>query len=297
MKKILFALILILPLIFAGVSSTSMAEESKTGFIEVQTLSYSSGAVLQGFYFSINEDLLESLGASTEDITIFKSRLKSNITKFKNLMVANFANIYLQNPNEEFAIGENGGLVIKEVISSQNDYLGFQLLFTSSKAWSFYHPNSSTSEDASSQDQDKIEFVTTNNSSGQIIFAQSLSNYNQTIGQYLIDIYLSAGEGIIVNLEENYCPSLIYDYGVSSSKLHSNADQIFLGNDNLYHHVWQRSLENYTLQDSINLYYHQVNQQWWYLTIICIGVGIVLVGTSIVLIYNRYKQKPKKNKE
>lgn len=292
MKKIFFLFILLIAISLSSSGYVSSATEKSEQFIEVQTLSYNTGEIAQGFYFSTNEDFLLSLGANNEEVNLFLSRLRSNISKFRNLLIANFASIYLQNPIEEFAIGEKGGLIIQDVISKENNCIGFQLLFTSSGAWNYYHPNKSNNENNKNESED-LNFISKILSEGEIIFAQTLDYQQMTVGEYFIKMYIDAGEGIIDNLNENYSPQLIYDFAVGSSKLHSNADSVVYGNDNLYHHLWQRTIDNYKAASQLNLYYYKINQQWWYLTVILTGVAIVVVGCAFVLIIKKIKIKNK----
>lgn len=292
MKKFLMMmLLLILPLAltFSGESQT-LAEEKTTGFIQVQTVSYADGGVLQGFYFSANEKFLTDNGATQSDIQSFRLALKSNINRLKNLMVANFTLIYVQNPKAEYAIGEGGGLQISSVYDQVNDAYGFQLYFKDRDAWDFYHPKSNDDQDLS-QSNKQESFVSTERSQGQIIFAQELSGYQGTVGQYFQQLYLSAVQG--TDVSQSYNPLLIYDYAISSSKVHSNADSTYSDVNGLYHHLWQRTIQSSIENDQIVLYYYQVHAEWWYLTIIGAAVMIVLVGCGIVMIRNR-KQKIKR---
>lgn len=285
-----FALIFGAGLDVAQSLSESTAFTESDSYIKVQTIVGQNGAVLQGFYFTTNQQTLLEQGASTQTIQSFKNALLSQINHLRNLMIASFTNIYLQNPQTEFVIGEGGGLEVALVSDSNEDVLGFQLLFTSQEAWSFYHPQTDTE---SPSQQGKPEFITTHISQGQIIFAQTLSNLNITVGQYLKNIYLSAGQTVGLEVEEIYNPQFVYEYALSSSKVHSNADEVVLSSDGLYHHIWQMSEEELESDGEIKLYFYQANKEWWYLTIICVGIAIVLLGATISFILKKRKIKSK----
>ena len=295
MKKfLLIAFLLILPLTLTFSSSRqTVAEENTTGFIQVQTAAFSDGSVLQGFYFSANEKFLTDSGATQTEIQNFRLALKSNINRLKNLMVANFTLIYLENPKAEFAIGENGGLEIVSIYDQTNDAYGFQLQFNSKVVWDFYHPKSNDDQDVS-QSEKQESFVSTERSQGQIIFAQELAGFEGTAGQYFVQLYLSAVQG--VDVSQSYNPLLIYDYAISSSKVHSNADNTYVDANGLYHHLWQRTIQSSVENDQIVLYYYQVHAQWWYLAIIGVAVLVVLAGSGILLICKR-RNKNKTNQK
>ena len=228
MKKIILILFAFLIPIFSLGSTEVFAqsqEKQTTGSIKIQTLVYADGSVSQGFFFSVNSSLLKELGASDSDIVKFESAYSTKINHLRNLLVASFYSIYMQNPKEEFAIGVGGGLEFSSVKLYDDDNIGFQMVFTSSEAWRYYHPstNEGDNED-SSEDNSGIEFITTKTSSGEIIFSQTLSTTNQTVGEYLTNLYLDACEQISIDALDNYYPLLVYEYGVASSKIHSNAD-------------------------------------------------------------------------
>lgn len=288
MKKftiILSALLFVLCLGFGGRST--YASQSNESFIKVQTISYQSGAVLQGFYFSCDDEMLALNGADSQTIQAFKNSLLSQINHLKSLMIASYSAIYLQNPNPEFAIGEGGGLEVSLVTDPSSNALGFQLLFTSQEAWAFYHP----SDESETPAEESSQFITTHSSQGQIIFAQTLSSLNMTVGQYLKSLYLTAAQSVSLSVEESYNPSYIYEYALSSSKVHSNADKIEYSSLGLYHHIWTRSEDQLASNSQINLYYYQPNQEWWYLTAICIGLGVVLIGGVIAIASKKLKKE------
>ena len=207
-------------------------------------------------------------------------------------MVANFTLIYLENPKAEFAIGENGGLEIVSVYDQTNDAYGFQLQFNSKDVWDFYHPKSNDDQDVS-QSEKQESFVSTERSQGQIIFAQELSGFEGTVGQYFVQLYLSAVQG--VDVSQSYNPLLIYDYAISSSKVHSNADSTYVDASGLYHHLWQRTIQSSVENDQVVLYYYQVHAQWWYLAIIGVAVLVVLAGSGILLICKRRNTNQNQN--
>ena len=295
MRKIILVLFaFLLPLILVGSGEAFAQEQEKqtTGSIKIQTLVYADGSVSQGFFFSLNSSLLKELGASESDIVLFSSSYSTKINHLRNLLVASFYSIYMQNPDEQFAIGDGGGLEFGAVKLYDEQTIGFQMLFTSSEAWQYYHPSSNQGDKEEGEESgENIEFITTKTSSGEIIFSQNLSSTNQTVGEYLTNLYLDSCEQISINAQDIYYPLLVYEYGVSSSKIHSNADSIFYSELGLYHHVWQRTLDNYQSENQISIYIKQVNKQWWYLTIICVGVGTVAIGFAGATIYNKFKNK------
>lgn len=290
MKKIILAMfILILPLALVISSSNStFAQDATTGYIQVQTVSYSNGAVMQGFYFSVNENFLVESGATETDVQGFRITLKSKINSLKNLMIANFTLIYLENPKAEFSIGEGGGLEILSIYDKAEDVYGFQLKFNSKEAWDFYHPKTDN-EQGDENPTEQESFIITIRSQGQNIFAQEIAGFEGTVGEYFQQIYLSAVQGIDVS--QTYNPLLVYDYAISSSKVRSNADSTYIDANGLYHHIWQRTIQSSVENDQIVLYYYQVQTQWWYLAIIGAAITFVLVGCGTLLIYNRYKNK------
>ena len=95
MKKftiILSALLFVLCLGFGGRST--YAVQSNESFIKVQTISYQSGAVLQGFYFSCDDEMLALNGADPQTIQAFKNSLLSQINHLKSLMIASYSAIF-----------------------------------------------------------------------------------------------------------------------------------------------------------------------------------------------------------
>ena len=286
MKKISIILLAILTVLCFGLGlKSTYATEREESFIKIQTISYQSGAVLQGFYFSCDEQMLAQNGAAPQTIQAFKNSLLSQINHLKSLMIASYSAIYLQNPNPEYAIGDGGGLEVSLVSDSSTNALGFQFLFTSINSWLYYHP----SDKNESENQEGVQFITTHSSQGQIIFNQTISSLDMTVGQYLKSLYLNSAQTAGVVVEERYNPSFIYEYALSSPKVHSNADKIEYSSLGLYHHFWIRSEEELASNNQIKLYYYQPNQQWWYLTIICVGVGVVLIGLVISIIKSRKK--------
>ena len=294
MKKFLLTLfVMIFPLIsLLGISNSTSALEPKQ-YIKAQTYSYADGKVLQGFYISVNDEFLKENGVSSTETTNFKLVLESLLDGYKKILIAYYSSIH-ETQDPEFIIGAGGGLEFSEVSIFEGNYIGFQLLFTSRDAWKYYHPSSS-GNDSANEGETNVEFVSTISSKGEMIFAQNFLE-GITYGQYFANMYLQAGQDTtsIENLESIYQPIFVYEYAVASSKIKSNADYTFYSTANLYHHVWERNFENYLTESEINLYYYQPNTEWWYLTIICIGVMVVVVGTAVCLILNKRKIKKAK---
>ncbi len=290
MKKFLIILIVLLfpVLTLFGIKSNTSAAET-TQFIKVQTLSYSDGSVLQGFYISVNSQFLIEKGATQQEVVLFKKSIATSLDSYKNYLLAYYSSIYLSKPDENFIIGSGGGIEFTQTGEIDSEIIGFQIKFTSREAWNYYHPSSG--EENQNPGYNENEFVSKVESSGKIMFSQNVTT-DTTYGQYFVNMYLNAGNDINFssNLEDIYSPKLIYEYAVSSSKIHSNADYSYLSQLGLYHHVWERDLQNYQTDNQMSIYYYQPNTQWWYLTIICIGVAIVGIGLIIFAIQKRGKK-------
>lgn len=287
MKRILLVMVLIFSLsVFTGCN-----EENRTDVDNYIMLSLdvsSNGQVIQSVNFSVNSDVLDSLGVDEVEKNQFIISLQEQISQIRTEFLMNFALIYITNPNEEFSI--NKGLLFSDVAyNATTDSVGFDMLFTSIGAWNFYH-NSSQS---SNPNQEEGLFYSKNLSQGNFPFSSEINlgdGESIYVGEHYRQKYLQAMDGLSFSgrLEEEYNPTLIYNYSTFYSRMHSDADLKYTDDIGHTHHVWLVESNSLTGDNKITIATYQVHSGAWYLfaLIFTVILGIILY---VILDFQRIK--------
>lgn len=294
MRKFALIIILIFSLsIFTGCDSSSSVEIDD--YIMLGLDISSNGQIVQSLDFSVNSDYLNEQCDEVEK-NQFILNLQEQVKQIRNEFLINFTLVYIANPVADYSL--NKGLLFTNVsYDSDNDSVGFDMIFTSASAWNYYH-NSSQSSGANSNGN---IFYTENLSQGTFPFSSKINlgdGESIYVGERYRQFYLQAVEGLSFEnaLKENYSPTLIYNYSTYYNRLHSNANVEFLDSNGHTHHVWMVENQSLTGDNTITIASYSVKSGSWYIMalVITIIVGIILY---IIFDYKNIKELFKKRKD
>lgn len=290
MKKFCFVIALILSCcMFFGCGGQRLPSSNE--FILLSVSADSEGQMTQSLNFSLGSDKLDRAGATALDKANIKNKLIENVKVFRAEFYLNFAIVYNQSSAEnkgEYQIGK--GLLISEVVYTEaSDSVGFNMVFTSSDAWNFYHPKSS---DGESQPDVEYGYLVTSSSKGLFPFAGEVevSGNKIMVGERYVNAYKDALSQAS-NLSVQYDPDLVYDYGTKEPSIRSDSEYYFVDNSGIYHHVWMRKHSEYVNNTSIEIYIMQANRGLWYAT--ALGGTLLILGVAIIVIKVKQKKQPK----
>lgn len=298
MKKVTLALLIVVCLFsFIGCQSAPMIDSS---FVMVSLGRFSSGKTIQKFDFSLDSNFLRQNGFDEEDIEKAKANLIENVDVFRKEFVLSFELIYQasENKNSDFLV--NGELLtITQTTYNQNtDSVGFSMVFENQEVWDFYHQSSTQNPDETEGNKNSqgIVFVETQSTTSIFPFVNEVSvgeGQKMTVAERYRQAYLKSVNfaSNYSQIEKNYSPDFVYNYGTSYGNINSDADSFFQDVDGLYHHVWVKNYKNLSADDTITLYVNSANKGWWYMFYL-LAVIIVMVGAiAIVKIIERKRIK------
>lgn len=285
MKKSILSILLVFTILFLGGCTQQKNVEISDNYIMLSIDQNTKGSTKQSIVFSVNSSFLRINSKNIAEELKFKQNLIKNVEELRNEFLFSFALIYMQNPIEEFKI--NQGVLLSQVgYNSQNDYVGFELTFTSLGAWQYYHSTNNSQEKEEKNKKNGNIFFEKQYSEGIFPFSANI-NHDLKVGDKYKNCYLSALSGLsFENITvENYKPDYVYNYSTYYPKFHSNADIKFRAQDNKYHHVWIENNLNQT--SNITLTNYIIYKGWWifFTLLICLG------GMVLAIIYVKKSQK------
>lgn len=275
MKKLILAFILIFSLSFLCGCTQNKSIEIDKNFVMLSLEQKVDSSCKQSIVFGVNSPFIRENSKSLQEELSFKQNLIKNVDNLRNEFLFSFALIYMQNPIEEFKI--NQGVLLSQVgYNQEEDYIGFEITFTSSSSWQYYHQSNKDAEDSQKEKQGNI-FYQKHQNNGEFPF--------QNVADKFKNIYISAGEGLSFaeNLKNQYNPQYLYNYCTYYPKFHSNADVGFVDNNRIYHHLWIE--KDMTNCKPITLTAYTIYKGWWILFTLIISLSIM----TILIIYQKYK--------
>ena len=290
MKKIFLTFILIFSLSFLGGCGKVNDVEIDKNYIMLSISQNANGTTNQSLAFGVNSDFLRQYSKSIQEEMIFKQNLIKEVETLRNEFLFSFALTYMNNPQEEYKI--NQGVLLSQVgYNADGDYIGFEITFTSSGAWQYYHPNKENPNENSQKNSKKGNiFYSKQQSEGIFPFSAQI-NEELKVGEKYKNCYLSALKNLSFadKVKENYHPDFVYNYASPYSKFHSNAQLTFKGTDNNYHHVWiEESLEDC---QNIKLNVYLIYKGWWIFFTLLISLFVM----TIAIVTSHKKSKIKIN--
>lgn len=279
MKKIFLAFILIFSLSFLSGCGQTQSVKLDPNYIMLSISQNSNGSTNQAVVIGVNSDFLREHSKSVQEEMIFKQKLIKEVENIRNEFLFSFALTYMNNPKEEFKI--NQGVLLSQVgYNAEGDYIGFEITFTSSGAWQYYHQKSESSDENSEKNNKKGNiFFSKQQSEGVFPFA-AVINDELKIGEKYKNCYLSASENLSFSekIKENYKPDYVYNYSTIYPKFHSNADAQFKGSHNKYHHIWIE--KDLNVCENIKLSVYVIYKGWW----IFFALSVSLIGMTIAIL-------------
>lgn len=275
MKKIFLSFILIICCVFLCGCGQSKGIKIDDNFIMLTIDTNSDGSVKQSIVFGVNSPFLQENSQNLQEVFQFKQNLQKNIEEIRNEFLFSFALIYMNNPIEEYKI--NQGVLLSQVgYNQEGDYLGFEITFTSSGAWKYYHQTSLGEEEKSNNGRGNV-FISVQSSKGDFPFGETLKEKYK-------NIYLSSAKGFSFEgiVRESYNPDFVYNYCTYYPKFHSNATATFRGSDNKYHHVWING-------GQIVISVYIINKGWWIFFTLLVSLSLMTIAIILTKRKSRHR--------
>ncbi len=312
MKKIVLIFILIFSLSFFCGCEKEKEVEIGDNFIMLSLEQSSKGGMLQSIRFSCNSEFLNEVSASMKEELEFRKNLIKEVEAIRNEFLFSYALKYVKNPIEQYKI--NQGVILTDVTyQSRGDYVGFDIIFTSTGAWNYYNSslkNEGKPEENPDNSQDENQGENEDNlqkepskvyqdnlfykriiNKGTFPFSATIQveNEQKIVGQIYKDRFLCAAKGLSFEkkLIENYQPQYIYNYTTIYQKLKSDAQLQYYGSDNKYHHVWIVDEQNLNSQNAMTLSITMINKAWWIFFAMIIPLVTAFILILIIKIKNR----------
>ena len=278
-KYVIFLLIFaICPFVLVGCDQKNEIELDDYIFLN---LDYQSGKVSFHLYFSVDESGLSYQGGEIEKQKFLKN-LEKNIETIRMEYLFSLALIYIQNPIEEYKI--NSGVLISPVIySHEKGLIGFDINYTSLRAYRYYSNSPPSSGD--NKNQGNI-FLYKHSSTGQNPFSVPISiGQGQTIptGERYKNMVIESFSGTNYGQEyiASYNPSFVYDYSCPYSYIKTDAD-VKLKQNNTYHNYWiENDLEGKTITLTLQ-YLNLFTCQIFILATVLIGTFVAIIICKII---------------
>ncbi len=280
MKKfVIFLLIFAFcPFVLVGCDQKSEIELDDYIFLNLE---YQSDKVSFHLYFSVDESGLSYEGGEIEKQKFLKN-LEKNIETIRMEYLFSLALIYIQNPMEEYKI--NSGVLISPVIySHEKGLIGFDINYTSLRAYRYYSNSPPSSGD--NKNQGNI-FLYKHSSTGQNPFSVPISiGQGQTIptGERYKNMVIESFSGTNYGQEyiASYNPSFVYDYSCPYSYIKTDAD-VKLKQNNTYHNYWiENDLEGKTITLTLQ-YLNLFTCQVFILATVLIGTFVAIIICKII---------------
>lgn len=289
MKKFALIFILIFSLSFlCGCNNQSQKAQISSNYIMLSISQNADGSSTQSVIFSVNSDFLRKNTNNLQEEFVFKQNLINQVENIRKEFLFSFALTYMANPNEEYKI--NKGVLLSQVgYNAENDYVGFEIIFTSLGAWQYYHTSSSESQTQKDKNANNGNIFYSKVKSSGIFPFSSILNDNLKVGERYKNCYINASKGLLFEnaITKDYNPNYVYNYSTYYSRFHSNADMQFKGSDNKYHHVWIEDDLNESKEVILSVI--TIKKGWW----IFFALLISLVGMTIVIIHVKFIGKKK----
>jgi hypothetical protein len=258
---------------------------------------YSDGSIAQQVKVVLDEDEITEKGQNVDNV---KSEVLSTLTNYKT----SYINKFSSNVNS-LSISDVQKLAILSAVKTDdlswdNDtiILDFKfdsvssdgLILSSDKIYLFFNTGkfeiSDDGEDDTKSTSDN--FTMTQSQQSQTIFA------SDSVKQIQDKLLSSQFSNFTINDVYYY-----YDYGTSSSRLHSDADKVTYENG-VYIHSWgidpSSSDDSKNNNRTINFYRTYAKTTYWY--VIALGIaGISLIIMSIVVFIKKINAKNKSKKD
>ena len=290
MKKFLLTFILIFSLSFLWGCSQPEEVKIDNHYIMLSLDFNANGRAKQSIVFGLSSDFLRENSKSLQEELLFKQNLIKNVETLRNEFLFSFALKYMSNPIDEYKI--NQGVLLSQVgYNEEGDYVGFEITFTSLGAWQYYHSNGSNNESENKTKGGNI-FYLKQEAKGEFPFSTTI-NEDQRVGEKYKDCFISAGQNLSFadKIQKTYNPQYVYNYSTYYSRLHTNADVQFKGNDKQFHHIWiEESLED---SEEIILSTFVVYKGWWILFTLIISLGCMFVSILYIKYYEKISLKKK----
>ena len=280
MKKfVIFLLIFAFcPFVLVGCDQKNEIELDDYIFLNLE---YQSDKVSFHLYFSVDESGLSYEGGEIEKQKFLKN-LEKNIETIRMEYLFSLALIYIQNPMEEYKI--NSGVLISPVIySHEKGLIGFDINYTSLRAYRYYSNSPPSSGD--NKNQGNI-FLYKHSSTGQNPFSVPISiGQGQTIptGERYKNMVIESFSGTNYGQEyiDSYNPSFVYDYSCPYSYIKTDAD-VKLKQNNTYHNYWiENDLEGKTITLTLQ-YLNLFTCQVFILATVLIGTFVAIIICKII---------------
>ena len=278
-KYVIFLLIFaICPFVLVGCDQKNEIELDDYIFLN---LDYQSDKVSFHLYFSVDESGLSYEGGEIEKQKFLKN-LEKNIETIRMEYLFSLALIYIQNPIEEYKI--NSGVLISPVIySHEKGLIGFDINYTSLRAYRYYSNSPPSSGD--NKNQGNI-FLYKHSSTGRNPFSVPISiGQGQTIptGERYKNMVIESFSGTNYGQEyiASYNPSFVYDYSCPYSYIKTDAD-VKLKQNNTYHNYWiENDLEGKTITLTLQ-YLNLFTCQVFILATVLIGTFVAIIICKII---------------
>lgn len=291
MKRIFLVILLIFSLSFSfGFVPKSQALEVDN-FIMLSLDFSLNGEIKQSIDFSVNSEMLTNESLSVKELLDFRKALIKEVETIRNEFLFSFALVYMKNPVEDYKI--NKGVLFSPVVyQEENDTIGFQMSFSSVKAWNYYH--SSLNEETNKVKPNKNIFLNKIESESLFPFSAEIEtkdNEKIIVGQRYKQIYIESAKSLSFydKIKKMYKPVFIYNYSSYNRKLHSDSSFTYIDNNRHFHHVWMEKEETLTSGKTIKLAYYSIEKGIW--LIFAITIPLVVMIISIIIIKIKDKKK------
>lgn len=259
----------------------------------------SNGQIVQSIDFSLNNDWLNQNSKSVKENLDFKKNLTKQIETLRNEFLFSFALTYMNEPKEEYKINQ-GVMLTAVVFNEESQSVGFKIGFSSLGAWNYYH----NAKENNTENDEKAEKINKNFN----IFMQKVENKGIfpfsplvkiqeekkiTAGERYKNIFVESAQGLSFyeKLKEDYHPVFVYNYSTFNTRLRSDATTTFIDNSRHLHHVWLIEENNLNNENTILIYYYNINRGAWLL--FTLGICLEGMGISILIV----KRKQHKNRD
>ncbi len=274
MRKISFLIILLLTMsVLCGCTKTKSIEISNEYIL--LSLSNSGSTITQSVRFGIDNQKMKRVSSSLKEELEFRKSLQSKIDILRNEMLVSLALTYIENPVKEYRI--NKGVLLTNVeYDEKNSCAGFDVIFTSTASWQYYHKSENQA-----QTQDGL-FLTKQKSEGVFPFSAQMKDGETLVGERYRNLFLDAAKGFSFEdeIKSEYNPQFIYIYSTPYQQLKSNANLSYRGSDGHYHHIWvENSLK---ADDKISLSILQIHYGWW--IFFALFIPLFVMSACIVII-------------
>ncbi len=260
------------------------------------------GTVTQTLFIPFVESELTELGVDNDAVT----NLKNTIMQKFNTNFANLQQNFITKVNGDDTLSAQDKILMfagcpTQMITPALSEIGLLYTLTFSSAIHYYYYNSDMNYqeliDYLNQDTSIVEngFLTNRIvNTGTTVYGENTRfSENQTLAEYITSYsteLLRQNTSLTDEQIASVVPTtFVYSYGTTSGKLHSDADRVYHYADGVYYHEWDITTENSARQ--ISTWTIEVNNNVWYVLILCCGFVLLLVLFLIDYKKNKNKEK------